>query len=119
MNDTNLAIFLSPHFDDIALSCGGIAARLSRKGARCIGLTVCAAPAPEDTPLSTFAEELHTQWENAHGAEAQSINDIRREEERQATRLLGLEPLWLDLPDAIYRRSATGEHFYTSNAGLF
>lgn len=119
MQDTQLAIFLSPHFDDIALSCGGIAARLSRTGARCIGLTVCAAPAPEDAPLSQFAKELHARWENAHGAEARSINEVRREEERQALRLLGLEPVWLDVPDAIYRRGATGEHFYSSNEGLF
>src|SRR5436190_7697274 len=118
LNDRPLAIFLSPHFDDIALSCGGMAARLSRTGARCIGLVVCAAPALEGVPPSSFAQEIHGQWESAHGAEARSINEVRREEERQAMRLLGLEPVWLDVPDAIYRRSATGEHLYTSNKAL-
>jgi len=118
LNDRPLAIFLSPHFDDIALSCGGMAARLSRTGARCIGLVVCAAPALEGVPPSSFAQEIHGQWESAHGAEAQSINEVRREEERQAMRLLGLEPVWLEVPDAIYRHSATGEHFYTSNEAL-
>jgi LmbE family N-acetylglucosaminyl deacetylase len=118
-NTTQLAIFLSPHFDDIPLSCGGMAARVSRTGARCIGLTVCAAPAPADAPLSPFAEELHARWESAHGAAAPSINEVRREEERQAMKLLGLEPVWLEMPDAIYRRGAAGEFLYPSAEVLF
>ena len=95
-----LAIFLSPHFDDIALSCGGMAARLSRMGARCLGVTVFAAPAPDGGVLSPFAEELHGKWRGASGQTIAAINEVRREEERAALRLLGLEPVWLDFPDA-------------------
>ena len=114
-----LVLFVSPHFDDIALSCGGVAARLSRMGARCIGLVVCAAPTPEGEPPSAYAQSLHAQWERASGTKMQSINEVRREEERQAMRLLGLQPVWLDVPDAPYRRSSTGQHFYTSDEDLF
>lgn len=117
--DTPLAIFLSPHFDDIALSCGGMAARLSKMGARCLGVTVCAAPAPEGFPLSAFAQSLHQLWESASGTTVRAVNDVRREEERQALRLLGLEPIWLDVPDAIYRRGSQGEYFYDSEVTLF
>lgn len=114
-----LAIFLSPHFDDIALSCGGTAVRLSRLGARCVGLVVCAAPGPEGTVLSEYANWQHARWQSAGGKGGVSINGVRREEERAAMRLLGLEPVWLDVPDAPYRRSATGESLYNSDEELF
>lgn len=114
-----LVLFLSPHFDDIALSCGGTAARLSRTGARCLCITVAAAPAPPGGQLSTFAQQMHTAWQRASGKRNETINDTRREEERQALRLLGLEPVWLDMPDAPYRNSSTGQPLYTSDEALF
>ncbi len=119
MDEGQLAIFLSPHFDDIPLSCAGIGARLSRMGVRCVGLVVCAAPAPTDGPLSDYARALHARWEQASGTTMQAINEVRREEERQAMSLLGLEPVWLDIPDAIYRRDPSGRHYYTSDEQLF
>src|SRR5438874_5811424 len=99
MDKAPLAIFLSPHFDDIALSCAGMAARLSRMGARCMAITVFTAPALASEPLSPYAQWLHGQWESASGTggDKQPINEVRREEERQAMRLLGLEYVWLDL----------------------
>ena len=119
MKDPQLAIFLSPHFDDIALSCGGIAAHLARRGARCIGLTIFSAPAPGDAPISDYMKDMHGKWESASGQGTATINEVRREEERAAMRLLNLQPVWLDIPDAPYRRSAFGEHFYTSDEHLF
>jgi LmbE family N-acetylglucosaminyl deacetylase len=88
-------------------------------GARCIGVVIFAAPAAEDGSLSPFMQEMHTRWEHDAGATVQAINEVRREEERQAMRILGLEPLWLDFPDAPYRRSASGEHLYNSDQKLF
>jgi LmbE family N-acetylglucosaminyl deacetylase len=115
---TTPTIFLSPHFDDIALSCGGMAARLARMGVRCVAVTVCAAPASEGSPLSDYAQYLHSQWEQSSGTTVQAINDVRREEERQALRILGLEHTWLDVPDAPYRRGSGGEYLYTSDETL-
>lgn len=114
-----LAIFISPHFDDIALSCGGTAARLARMGARCIAVTVCAAPAPEDGGLSDYAQWLHARWHAGGNTGARPVNDVRRDEERAALRVLGLEPIWMDVPDAPYRRSRANEPFYTSDEKLF
>ncbi|HET9495537.1 MAG TPA: PIG-L family deacetylase, partial [Chloroflexia bacterium] len=119
MDRAPLVLFVSPHFDDIALSCGAIAARLSRAGARCIGLTVFASPAPQSIELSPFARELHDKWEQAAGTTVEAINEVRRAEEQAAMRLMGLEPGWLDFPDAPYRRSAEGRAFYTSDEQLF
>jgi LmbE family N-acetylglucosaminyl deacetylase len=88
-------------------------------GARCVGLVVCAAPEPEGTGLSDYASWQHEQWERAGGNGGAGINQTRREEERAAMRLLGLEPVWLDVPDAPYRRNATGETVYNSDEDLF
>jgi len=112
-----LAIFLSPHFDDISLSCGGIAARLARTGAQCIAITIFTAPPPEGVPLSPFAEGMHAEWQRA-GDTAKTVNETRRDEESAAMRLLNLEPVWLDLPDAPYRRGGDGRYLYTSNPEL-
>jgi LmbE family N-acetylglucosaminyl deacetylase len=119
MEQAPLTIFLSPHFDDIALSCGAIAARLSRMGSRCVCIVVFAAPAPEGVTLSPFALGMHAQWERDAGASLDAINEIRRGEEQAAARLLGLELTWLDLPDAPYRRGSDGRFLYASDAELF
>ena len=119
MEPTPLTLFLSPHFDDIPLSCGGIAARLARMGAHCIGITVCAAPHDPSLPLSPFMQEMHEGWEQAAGMPVEAINAVRRREEDAALRLLGLQHEWLDFLDAPYRRGEAGEYLYTSGEGLF
>jgi LmbE family N-acetylglucosaminyl deacetylase len=115
---TPLAIFLSPHFDDISLSCGGVAARLSRMGARCLGFTVFTAPVPEGVLLSPFAAAMHDDWERSNGTSVKAVNEVRRDEERAAMRLLGLESVWLDLPDAPYRQGSHANYLYTDNSQL-
>ena len=118
MEQSPLTIFLSPHFDDIPLSCGGIAARLARMGAHCVGITVFAAPHDKGVPLSPFAQEMHDQWERDAGVMVHALNEVRRREEEAAMRLLGLQPEWLDFRDAPYRRKEEGGYVYTSNEGL-
>ena len=90
---------------------------MSRMGARCICITIFTAPAPQGVPLSPFARKMHDDWERAGGSVG-SVNDVRRDEERAAMRLLNLEPVWLDLPDAPYRRALDGRFLYTSNPEL-
>ncbi len=119
MEPVSLTLFLSPHFDDIALSCGGIAARLSRMGAHGVGIALFAAPHQAGVPLSEFAEGMHEQWQRAAGMDVQSINAVRRREEEAAMRLLGLERVWLDLRDGPYRRGQDGRYLYTSDQELF
>ena len=74
MEQAPLTIFLSPHFDDIALSCGAIAARLSGMGSSCISIVVFAAPAADGVDLSSFALGLHAQWERDAGVSLQVIH---------------------------------------------
>jgi LmbE family N-acetylglucosaminyl deacetylase len=106
-------VFLSPHFDDIALSCGGLAWELSQSGQRCEICTVCSGPAPAG-PLSSFAESLHTRWET--GEEA---TEVRKKEDQASCEILGVTWHYLDLPDCIYRPGGGGAYYYASEESLF
>src|SRR6185295_15615325 len=55
-------IYLSPHLDDAALSCGGAIARHANAGARVLVVTICTAAPPSDGPFSDFANEVHQGW---------------------------------------------------------
>src|SRR5438046_10721237 len=74
------SVYLSPHFDDMVLSCGGWAAReLASAGRRGLCITVFAAPPPG--PLHDFARSLHEQWGEPEPAAA---NAMRRKEDETA-----------------------------------
>jgi LmbE family N-acetylglucosaminyl deacetylase len=105
-------IFLSPHFDDAALSCGGIIWEQVRRGAQVSIWTVCAAPPPAGG-LSPFAEELHARWNTGPQATEQ-----RRQEDIASCARLGAAARHLDLHDCIYRRAPNGEYLYPSEESL-
>lgn len=90
-------IFLSPHYDDAALSCGGTLAALADGSERPLVLTIFGGEPPG--PLNAFAAEMHRLW----GLEPADGIAHRRREETCAAKELGVESHWLDLPDAIYR----------------
>ncbi len=104
-------VYLSPHFDDVALSCGGMAAAHTLAGGRGCCITVFAAPLPPGTPLSAYVQGQHQRWGDTDAAAA---NRVRRSEEAAALARLGLDLTLLDYPDAIYRADR-----YPSDAHLF
>ncbi|MDQ2808038.1 MAG: PIG-L family deacetylase [Chloroflexota bacterium] len=104
-------VYLSPHFDDVALSCGGMAAAHTAAGGRGRCITVFAAPLPPGTPLSAYVQGQHQRWGDPDAAAA---NRVRRSEEAAAMACLGLDLTLLDYPDAIYRADR-----YPSDAHLF
>jgi hypothetical protein len=55
-------IFLSPHFDDVVLSVGGLIWELSQKGERVEIWTICAGDPPIDKPLTDYGKLLHEFW---------------------------------------------------------
>lgn len=106
-------IYLSPHLDDAALSCGGLIWDQTSSGEAVTVLTIFAGDPPSG-PLSPFAHSLHVRWETGEGAVAR-----RREEDLKACARLLAVPRHLELPDCIYRRSPkTGEALYDSEASL-
>ncbi len=106
----NQHIFLSPHYDDIALSCGGTARLAARAGARPQIALVFGSEPDLSQPLTDFAEEMHRGW----GLDTTAVIAGRRAEEAAASAILGADDLFLPFHDAIYR----GTH-YTSNDILF
>ena len=107
-------IYLSPHFDDVALSCGGLAWEQSRAGEIVQVWTICAGEVPPG-PLSPFAAALHARWDAGQNAPAE-----RRAEDLAACREMGAVPYHFDLPDCIYRRGLDQvTHLYASEEGIF
>ena len=92
-------LFLSPHYDDIALSCSGTVALLAAAGARPEIAVVFGAEPDPGQPLSAFASELHRRW----GLSTDQVIQERRREESAAASLLGAVSTSLGWSDAIYR----------------
>lgn len=106
-------IYLSPHFDDVALSCGGLVWEQARKGEPVSIWTVCAGEQPGGD-ISSFAKELHARWEVGQNAPAQ-----RRIEDRNSCQYLGAAPHYFSIPDCIYRQDPRSNAFmYASEAAL-
>lgn len=103
-------IFLSPHYDDIALSVGGTASLLADAGrAPEVALIFGDHPDPA-VPLTSFAELMHRGW----GLDTAQVIAGRRAEEAAAAAILGTTEIFLPFRDAIYRGAR-----YTSDDLLF
>jgi LmbE family N-acetylglucosaminyl deacetylase len=103
-------IFVSPHYDDIALSAGGSAALVAmQKRDPIVALLFGSEPDP-DQQLTPFAEDMHQQW----GMAAHEVIVGRRREEAAASEVLGTRDSFAPFLDAIYRGAQ-----YTSNDFLF
>lgn len=105
-------IYLSPHFDDVALSCGGLVWEQVSAGARVEIWTICAGE-PGELPLSAFATALHARWQSGSAAV-----EARRLEDLAACQRLGAQPRHFSISDCIYRM-AHGHFLYASEAALF
>lgn len=94
-------IYLSPHLDDAALSCGGRIARETAVGKKVLIVTIMAGD-PETEMNSAFIEELHARWQLAQDATA-----VRRAEDIEACRILGATYQHHAIPDCVYRVDPT------------
>jgi LmbE family N-acetylglucosaminyl deacetylase len=112
-------IYLSPHLDDAALSCGGRIYRERRSGLSVLVLTLMAGDAPHeaaDLPTPILAD-LHTRWELE--ANPNPVVD-RRGEDIAALGILEADALHWDWPECVYRRHPhTGEFLYPSEESLW
>jgi LmbE family N-acetylglucosaminyl deacetylase len=101
-------IYISPHFDDAVLSCGGLIWEQTQKGIPVEIWTICAGDAPPGQ-LSALAQACHSQWGINSALEVVSA---RRIENEKATALVGADTVNFSIPDCIYRRSPAGELLY-------
>lgn len=94
-------LYLSPHLDDAALSCGGRIFDQASAGRRVVILThFTATPADE---VSDLARDLHRRW----GLDAESVMTARRREDEGACAVLGAGWIHDDRLDALYRGGAS------------
>ncbi len=104
-------LFLSPHLDDIALSCAGYVAQLRRAGEPVTVATICTADTPQGVALSASAKHVHWEWQlgedNPYAA--------RRAEDAAACASLGATHLHLGFRDAVYRYDAHGQPLYVKD----
>jgi LmbE family N-acetylglucosaminyl deacetylase len=114
-------LYLSPHLDDAALSCGGLIHQQTQRGERVVVVTLCAGDPPTGA-LSPFAQALHERWLRipTGGQTPTEAAAVRRAEDRAALQTLGVEAIHWGVPDCIYRTDPqTGAHLYASEAALF
>jgi LmbE family N-acetylglucosaminyl deacetylase len=104
-------IYLSPHLDDAALSCGGQIAQATQRGERVLIVTITAGDPV--APVSNYAASLHTRWDLVNATEA------RRQEDFAACAILGADALHWPVPDCIYRVDEQGAPFYVSDDDIF
>jgi len=93
-------IYLAPHLDDAALSCGGAIARHANAGARVLVVTLCTAAPPPNGPFSDLAHAEHQGW----GLAPAEVIGVRLREDDLALARLDADTYRAGLLDAIYRR---------------
>jgi LmbE family N-acetylglucosaminyl deacetylase len=92
-------VYLSPHLDDGAISCGGAIVQQRRAGEQVLVVALCTATPAADTAFSELAQEFHRIWQLSP-AEAIAM---RLREERTAIERLDADSYWAGMFDAIYR----------------
>jgi LmbE family N-acetylglucosaminyl deacetylase len=106
-------IYISPHFDDAVLSCGGLIWEQTHTGIPVEIWTICAG-SPPPGPLSPFAQAIHDSWNTGTAEETVAL---RRIEDQNSCRRVGAQVVHFPVSDCIYRRSRTGSLLYAQ--GIF
>ena len=107
-------IYLSPHFDDVALSCGGLIWEQTQTAERVEIWTICAGN-PPDEDFSEFAEQKHKSWQTDRKAV-----DQRRREDSSSAEILGAGIRHYQILDCIYRKDpVSGDFLYASEKSLW
>ena len=108
----DLNLYLSPHYDDAILSCGGLIHAQRRTGRRVDVLTLC-ADLPDPVPKSTLACQYLAQWSKSGDGMAK-----RRAENAAVLSGWGVQNRECDTPDAIFR-TVGGTPYYQTREDLF
>lgn len=102
-------IYISPHYDDGVLSCGGLIDEQTHHNIPVEIWTVCAGFPPKGRPLSVLAQSIHQQWRTKSG---RGTVILRRREDRAAAAAVGATVRHFTVPDCIYRWSSDGKPLY-------
>lgn len=106
-------IFLSPHLDDVVLSCGGMIQRLIKSG-KAVRVVNVFSGQPQAQTLSAFARHLHAKWKLG-----ENVVLMRRQEDLAAMQKLGASDLlYWEFTEAPYRRGRDNQPLYTTYAEM-
>ena len=110
-------LFLSPHLDDVVLSCGGQIAQLVRSGRRVHVVTVFAGDAAPEAAVSPHVQELHERWK----LDRHNPSPGRRAEDRAALKTISasIQVTHLPFPDCVYRLGKMGWPLYFTRDSIF
>jgi LmbE family N-acetylglucosaminyl deacetylase len=113
-------LYLSPHFDDVALSCGGRVCMQTSAGDTVLVVTVATVEPPDDL-VSATVESLHDRWRAGLpvGDHEMSIVARRQAEDRRAFAILQADILHLPFLDCIYRVGADSSLHYPGPVDMF
>lgn len=112
-------IYLSPHYDDAALSCGGAIHKQTRQQEAAAVITIFAgAPDLPNSSLPKLAQATHQAFIFLNqNPSAQEVVQARRAENEQAMQLLGADSICLEqFYDCIYRGVPEQNLFFYSRA---
>lgn len=106
-------VFISPHFDDAVLSCGGMLHQLVKAGQTVWVMTMMAGLFNGKLPHTPILDDLHQRWKAGENPlRARQIEDIN------ALQSLGVEIIHIPLTDCVYRL-VNGVALYPSEESLF
>jgi LmbE family N-acetylglucosaminyl deacetylase len=109
VHNTGRWIFISPHLDDVVLSCGGIIPLLAKQVKVEVWTIFCGAP--WFGPYSSLANWFHSV---SGGQKGKKLFKIRKAEDVEALTQLSLTGYrHFQWKDAIYRRTLLGTPLYT------
>jgi LmbE family N-acetylglucosaminyl deacetylase len=107
-------LFLSPHFDDAVMSCGGKIHQLAISD-QVVTVRTVMGQNPKQFPDTPIVRELHDRWGSGNDSVA-----IRIQEDEAAVKSLGATPHRMTVwPDCIYRCSKDGTPLYPSQESVF
>ncbi|MHB1988772.1 MAG: PIG-L deacetylase family protein [Acidimicrobiales bacterium] len=110
-------LYVSPHLDDAALSCGGAISHASRQaGTRALGCTGDGSSAALPVVVTVFAAPLQlrsvlpqaVRFHRIMGFDHRTDPTTRRNEDIKAMAVLGAKPVHLDFDDCVYRTGPRG-----------
>jgi LmbE family N-acetylglucosaminyl deacetylase len=112
-------VYLSPHLDDAALSCGGRIYQERLADLSVLVVNVMAGDAPPEASVmpTPILVDLHSRWELETNPNPVAA---RRDEDQDAMAVLNVDALHWEWPECVYRRSPyTGEFLYPSEESLW
>ncbi len=106
-------LFLSPHLDDAALSCGGRLFQLANNNEKVTIINIMAGDPPTPLPNTPIVNDLHQRWQIGENPVA-----IRRQEDEKAVKILGVSVEHRKHPDCVYR-THNNQALYPDEDALF